>query len=160
VDETSEPESKAAVEADPPAGHLSADEPAPRPGVSRKTLIVAVLLAALIAGVAGAAIGWKVEQQRVKDDVASIRPIGVVRASDEDSVRIRLLTASGARTYVITDDTVVAGADGEGGAGIPEGAIVLVRAHSVDGEDRAREIIVLPDSTSYAERVAEAAADG
>lgn len=129
-----------------------------RGGVSRTTLIVSVLLAALVAGVAGVAVGWKVEQERVKEDVENIRPIGVVRSSDEGSVTIRLLTSNGRRTFAITDDTVVAGPDGDA-EGIAEGAVVLVRSHRVDGEIQAREIIVLPESSTYGIRAAAGDSD-
>ena len=133
-------------------------EPARR--TSRTTLIVSVLVAALVAGVAGVAIGWKLEQQRVKDDLDEIRPIGVVSASDEGSVTVGLLTSTGSRTYVITDDTVVADSEGDEASTIPEGAVVLVRSRHVDGEAHAREIIVLPESSTYARRAAEAEGDG
>jgi hypothetical protein len=141
VDETSEPESEAAVEVDTPAEHLTVDETVPRPGVSRTVLIVSVLAAALVAGVAGVIIGWKVEQQRVEDDLANIRPIGTVTAVDEDSVTIELQTASGSKTYEITDRTTVDGGE------LAEGSTVLIRSWrgGGDGQLQVNKIVVLGD---------------
>jgi hypothetical protein len=97
--------------------------------------------ALLIGGVVGAAVGWKVEQERVKDDLANIRPIGTVTAVDDDSVTLRMRTTDGERTYAVTAQTEVQGADE-----LTEGATVLVRRSSGDGDDReAGVLIVLPE---------------
>jgi hypothetical protein len=113
-------------------------------GVSRTTLVVSVLVAAFLAGALGVAVGWKLEQQRVKDDVANIRPIGTVTTIDDDSVTIELETSSGSKTYEITDKTNVEGADK-----IEEGATILVRAsHGGDDGREAEQIIVLEGPSS------------
>ena len=116
------------------------DEPPPG-GVSRTVYIVSVVVALLIAGVAGLVIGWKVEQQRVKDDLSNIRPIGTVTALDDDSVTIALQTADGSKTYVLTDRTTV-----HGSGDMAEGSTVLVRSwRGAEGGLEANEIVVLPD---------------
>jgi hypothetical protein len=51
--------------------------------------------------------GWKVEQQRVKDDVKNIRPVGTVTSVDDNSMKVALKSSSGDRTYVITGTTRV-----------------------------------------------------
>jgi hypothetical protein len=140
MDESSEPTSDdttvAAAEPRP------ATAPAATRGVSRATLVISVLLALLVGGVVGAAVGWKVEQERVKDDLSSIRPIGTVTAVDEDSVTLRMRTSDGERTYAITAETELQGADE-----LTEGATVLVRRSSGDGDERAaRVLIVLPEA--------------
>lgn len=109
-------------------------------GVSRTTFIVSVLAALVIAGIAGLVIGWKVEQQRVKDDLSNIRPIGTVTALDDDSVTIELTTASGSKTYELTERTSVLSGE------LEEGATVLIRSwRGVDGGLQANKIVVLPD---------------
>jgi hypothetical protein len=124
------------------------DDGAPRSGVSKGVLVVSILLTALVAGVAGLVIGWKVEQQRVKDDLANIRPIGTVSAVEDDSVTVTLRSSSGTRTYEITDATIIAGQPGGDTSELPEGATVLVK--STGGDDpEAIEIVVLPEGTTY-----------
>ena len=44
---------------------------------------------ALVGGVVGVGIGWKLEQNRVKDDVKTIRPVGKVVAVTDDSITVR-----------------------------------------------------------------------
>ena len=99
------------------------------------------MVAALVAGlVVGAAIGWKVEQSRVKDDVKNakaaarsgvgkrVRPFGVVTAVDASSVTIRLQTgAKGTRTFKLTGDTIVDRGVAGDTSDIAKGATVLVR---------------------------------
>lgn len=141
--ETNEPDE--ATEPVPVAEGEVAEGERSRETVSVTVLIVSVLVAALLAGLAGVVIGWKVEQQRVKDDVSNVRPIGTVTALDDDSVTIRLNTASGSKTYVLADGTSI---DGE----MVEGSTVLIRdSHSSDGGLQATRIIVLPDGTASAE---------
>ena len=116
-------------------------------------------LVALVVGlVAGAAIGWKVEQNRVKDDVASskqsqaqnVRPFGKVVAVGNGSVTVRLQTgANVARTFALTPDTVVDRGVAGSRAAIVKGAIVLVRPDSQNGKPVAKEIVVLPASTTF-----------
>jgi hypothetical protein len=138
MDETSEPVSDDTTTATADVTTTSADR---KPGVSRVTLLVSVVAALLIGGVVGAAVGWKVEQERVKDDLANIRPIGTVTAVDDDSVTLRMRTTDGERTYAVTAQTEVQGADE-----LTEVATVLVRRSSGDGDDReAGVLIVLPE---------------
>jgi hypothetical protein len=140
MDDMSEQEPTATSDgADGVADAPDAPEP-PREGVSRTVLVVSVIAALLIAGVAGMAIGWKIEQQRVKDDLSAIRPIGAVTKVTDDSVTVKLSTANGTRTYVLTNDTKITGA-----TELTEGSTVLIRkARSSDGKVEARQIVVLP----------------
>jgi hypothetical protein len=131
------------------------DDPAPEPevasggGVSKTALVVGMLAAALVAGVVGVIIGWKVEQQRVKDDLANIRPVGTVTAVDDDSLTMSLSSASGNRTYVITDATVIDGETGGDTSAVDEGATVLVKSKETGGDLQAVEIVVFPEGTTY-----------
>ena len=76
-------------------------------GVSRTVLIVGIVAAPVVGGLAGTALGWKIEQRRVKDDVANVRPVGKVTAVNGSSLTIALESASGTRTYVVTSATAV-----------------------------------------------------
>jgi hypothetical protein len=140
MDETSEPESDGAITA-PDAAETAE---MPREGVSRTVLVVSVIAALLIAGVAGVAIGWKVEQQRVKDDLSSIRAIGTVTKVTDDSMTLKLVTSDGNRTYRITKTTEVAGGDV---SDVAKGSTVLVRSWRGSGDTlEAKQIVVLPSS--------------
>lgn len=119
-----------------------------RAGVGRSTLVVCVVVTALVAGVVGAVVGWKVEQQRVKDDLAFIRPIGTVVAVDDDSITVDLQTTDEDQTYRIGADTKVDSPDGDDLSAITEGAVVLVRGRQGDDGTEAAQIIVLPDSAA------------
>lgn len=117
-----------------------------RGGVTRTAWLASVVVAALVAGAAGGAIGWTVQKQRVDDDLANVRPIGRVTAVSDDEVAVTLLTSDGTRTYEITDDTAVSG-------DVAEDAVVLVRSRrGGDDQLQATEIIVLPDTSTFAGR--------
>ena len=132
-----------------PAVGSTSDDVASK-GVSRRALVLVVLVAMVISGVAGAAIGWKVEEQRVKDDLANIRPVGTVTAVSDDSVTVRLRTASGTRTFSVTAATVVDGERGGDVSNVVEGSIILVKnRRGGDGTLQATEIVVLPESTTF-----------
>lgn len=117
------------------------------PGVSRTVLVVAVLVAVVVAGIVGVAVGWKVEQSRVKDDVKKVRPVGTVTAVDDGSLTVSLQTSSGTQTYAITKGTVVDQARTGDVSDITKGSTVLVKGFTKDGKLQASEIVVLPDST-------------
>lgn len=118
-----------------------------RVGVGRSTVIALVLVAALLAGVIGAGIGWKVEQQRVKDDIANIRPIGTVTAVADGTITVDLQTTDEVRTYQVGEQTEVASPDDGDLASVVEGTVVLVRSKRADSGDlEATQIIVLPES--------------
>jgi hypothetical protein len=117
-------------------------------GVSRTALVLAVIGAFIIGGLGGAAIGWKVEQNRVKDDVANIRPIGTVTAVNGNNVTVKLRTASGTRTFVMTKDTAVDKAGSAASDDVVQGATVLVRSRESGGKLQATQIIVLPDGST------------
>ena len=125
----------------------SADRVASDGRVSRTLLIVGVIAGLAVGGIAGVVIGWKLEQNRVKEDIKSIRPVGEVTAVNEESFTIDLKASSGSRTYAITDETVVDRARSGDVADVVEGATVLVRTGNNDGQPEAIEIVVLPDST-------------
>lgn len=113
-------------------------------GVGRSTVIALVLAAALLAGVVGVAIGWKIEQQRVKDDIANIRPIGTVTAVADGSITVDLQGVTEDRTYQVGGETRVDGGDLES---VIEGTVVLVRSkRASNGDVEATQIIVLPES--------------
>jgi hypothetical protein len=121
--------------------------------VSRTALIVSVVAALAIGGIAGVAIGWKVEQSRVKDDIKNVRPVGTVTAVGDGSFTVDLQTSSGTRTYVIKSGTVVDRAKVGDEGDLAEGQTVLVKSFkNADGKLEASEIVVLPDSTKLAQR--------
>lgn len=138
------------------------DDPSAR-SVGRGTLVAGVVVALIVGIVVGGAIGWKVEQRRVKDDVehakataraqaaTNIRPFGLVTAVSGDSVTVSLQTGEGAgsRTYRLTSDTVIDRAVAGERQAIVKGAKVLVRPDAGGG---AAEIIVLPASTTFGTR--------
>jgi len=129
---------------------LATEHEARSNGVSRRVLVLSVLAALVVAGVAGMAIGWKVEQARVKDDLANIRPVGTVTAIEDGSVTIDLITASGTRTFALTDDTAIDTAQTGEVSDVVEGSTVLVKnRRDGDGNLQATEIIVLPETTTF-----------
>ena len=118
--------------------------------MGRGALVLVVLVAMAISGAAGVAIGWKVEQTRVKEDIENIRPVGTVTSISEDSVTVDLRTASGTRTFTVTAATVVDGARGGDVSALAEGSIILVKnRRGDDGTLQATEIVVLPESTTF-----------
>jgi hypothetical protein len=124
------------------------DRDARRGGVSRTVLTVGIVAALAVGGLIGVAVGWKVEQHRVKDDLANVRPVGKVTAVDGDSVTVALESSSGTRTYVITGDTVIDHARKGGTGDVAKGSTVLVKNfHNGKGQLQASEIVVLPDSS-------------
>ena len=138
MDETSEPHLQ-----EPTPERVAPDEARTPKTVSRPVLLVSVVAAILIAGAAGVVIGWKIEQQRVKDDLANIRPIGAVTAINEDAVTIKLETANGSKTYALTERTQV-----DGSGEMVEGSTVLVRSwRDGDGNLEADKIVVLSGPT-------------
>lgn len=133
-----------------------------RRGASRATLVGGVVAALVVGLIVGGAIGWKVEQSRVKDDVKNakaaarsgaaqqVRPFGVVTAVDDNSVTIRLQTgAKGTRTFELTGDTIVDRGLAGGKSNIVKGATVLVRPASGSTQPVATEVVVLPNSTTF-----------
>ena len=99
-----------------------------------------------VGGIIGLAIGWKVEQQRVKDDVKNIRPVGTVTAVDDNSMKVALKSSSGTRTYVVTGTTKV-DSTGSDSADIATGDVVIVKSKKVDGKLQATEVVILPKDT-------------
>jgi hypothetical protein len=122
-------------------------------GVSRTVLIVGVVAALVVGGLAGTALGWKIEQRRVKDDLANIRPVGKVTAVNGNSLTIALQSSSGTRTYVVTSGTKVDRAREGTTSDVKKGSTVLVKNFTNDqGHLEASEIVVLPDSTRLGTR--------
>jgi Domain of unknown function (DUF5666) len=122
----------------------------PGGGVSRTVLLASVLASLVVAGVVGVGLGAKIEQGRVKDDVKNVRPVGTVTAVSDTSLSINLVTSQGKRTFVITDDTVIEDARAGDLSDVTEGSRVLVRnERDEDGNLRATEVIVLPESTTF-----------
>ena len=133
-----------AVEASAPPA-----EEKPTGGGRRVSLLVASVLAGValvLGGIVGVAIGWKVEQNRVKDDVKNVRPVGTITAVTDDSITVNLRTGSGRRTYALTDATVIDKAESGATSDIEEGATVFLRTRRGDnGELEAAQVVVLPE---------------
>ena len=141
MDETGAPE---------PTTTEVAEYETPKQGMSTVAVVLISLVALFVGIVIGGAIGWKVEQQRVKDDLANIRPVGTITKVGESSITMKLLTGDGSTTFAITDGTVVE-AIGAGAPSLDEGATVLVKSKKGSGDDReAVEIIVLPEGSALA----------
>lgn len=118
------------------------------------------LAVALVVGLgAGGAIGWKVEQNRIKDNSKkkaltqsqNVRPFGVVTAVSDNSVTVQLQTGAAVkRTFTITRDTTVDRGVAGRASDVVEGATVLVRTGNSGGaKPLAVEIVVLPKSTTF-----------
>ena len=117
-------------------------------GVGLTALILSVVAALAIGGLAGVVIGWKVEQSRVKDDIKNVRPVGTVTSVEDGSFTVDLQTSSGTSTYLITSGTIVDRAEVGDEADVAEGDTVLVKNFkNANGQQEASEIVVLPDST-------------
>lgn len=151
MDETGEPKSTGdALTDDAPADEPGPGHQAPRQGMGRTGVVLWVLGALLVGGIAGVAIGWKVEQQRVKDDLANIRPVGRITEVTDDPRTIEIRTANGTQTYQINDDTLIE-AVGSDDPVVDKGTIVLVKSKEGSGSQRvAVEVIVLPETTTFA----------
>ena len=55
-------------------------------------MAVGLVVAGLLVGAGvGLVVGWKVEQQRVKEDIVNIRPVGTVTAITDSSLTMDLL---------------------------------------------------------------------
>lgn len=113
-------------------------------------VVAVAVVAAAVAGGAGAVAGWQFEKDRAESDIENVRPVGIVTALTGDTMTVRLRTAGGQRVYTITDSTVIDTAtDGDAGD-IEEGATVLVKSQKgSDGSLDAREIVVLPDTSTW-----------
>lgn len=108
---------------------------------------VGLVVVGLLLGLGlGFVVGWKVEQQRVIDDVTNIRPVGTVSAVTDTSITVELLTSTGDRTYAVSDATVFTGG---GQDDVVKGSIVLVKNRSDGGNRRAVEVVLLPDTTTF-----------
>jgi hypothetical protein len=127
-------------------------------------LIVAAVVALAIGGMAGFAIGFKVEQNRIKSQSKSKRdaaaakaqntkkkaqPAGTVTAVSADSVTIR--TSKGkSRVINISADTTVGKVAGGTTADVTQGAKVLVQGKNGSGGSfDATEILVLPPESTF-----------
>ena len=117
-------------------------------------VVLSVIAALAVGGILGLAIGWKVEQQRVKDDVKNIRPVATVTSITDNSMKVALKSSSGNRTYVITDTTKVDPA-ADGSANIAEGDVVIVKSKRVNGKLQATEVVILPEGQQVRELTLE-----
>jgi hypothetical protein len=121
----------------------------PANGDRRVSVLVMALVAGaalVLGGIVGVAIGWKVEQNRVKEDVKNVRPVGTITAVTDDSITVNLRTGSGRRTYALTDATVIDKAESGATSDIKEGSTVFLRTRRGDnGELEAAQVIVLPE---------------
>jgi hypothetical protein len=119
----------------------------PSNSVSRGSAVL-IAVASLVVGVlVGGVIGWQVEKQRVKDDVAGVRarerPVGTITVVSDDSFTIDLNTGDGSREFKLTDETAIETAEPTT-AKLAEGATVLVRGRTNGSDVEAVEVIVLP----------------
>jgi hypothetical protein len=119
----------------------------PSNSVSRGSAVL-IAVASLVVGVlVGGVIGWQVEKQRVKDDVAGVRarerPVGTITVVSDDSFTIDLNTGDGSREFKLTDETAIETAEPTS-AKLAEGATVLVRGRTNGSDVQAVEVIVLP----------------
>jgi hypothetical protein len=123
----------------------------PSNSVSRGSAVL-IAVASLVVGVlVGGVIGWQVEKQRVKDDVAGVRarerPVGTITVVSDDSFTIDLNTGDGSREFKLTDETAIETAIETAeptSAKLAEGATVLVRGRTNGSDVEAVEVIVLP----------------
>ena len=122
------------------------DGASPSPGRSPLVAVGLVVAGLLVGAGLGLVVGWKVEQQRVKEDIVNIRPVGTVTAVTDSSLTMDLLTSTGVRVFSVSDATVVDGGDQ---ADVVEGSIVLVKSRSGEGGLRAIEVVLLPDTTTF-----------
>ena len=122
------------------------DGASPSPGRSPLAAVGLVLAGLLVGAGLGLVVGWKVEQQRVKEDIVNIRPVGTVTAVTDSSLTMDLLTSTGVRVFSVSDATVFDGGDQ---ADVVEGSIVLVKSRSGEGGLRAIEVVLLPDTTTF-----------
>jgi hypothetical protein len=121
----------------------------PRRGITPVVTAGIAIVALVVGGLVGVGIGWKVEQNRVEDDVKNIRPVGKVIAVADDSITVDLSTASGQRTFALTDATVVDKAENGATSDIEEGSTVFLRTRrGDDGELEAAQVVVLPPEAS------------
>ena len=143
---------------EPPDGD---DDGEPRP---LGMLIVAAVVALAVGGLAGFAIGFKVEQNRVKSDnkktstttpavaqgARRAQPAGEVTAVSPDSVTIK--NAKGKNRVInVSASTVIDKTSTGGAADIQQGATVLVNGKAApDGSFDASEIVVLPAGSNFA----------
>jgi hypothetical protein len=156
MDPTSTPE----THADPLDDDEDDDLGAPKLGM----LIVAAVVALAVGGMAGFAIGFKVEQNRIKNqskdkrDVAAARaqgakrkaqPEGEVTQASPTSITIRT-TKGKSRVINLSGSTVIDKTSGGTAADIPTGSKVIVEGKSASGGSfDATEIIVLPADTKF-----------
>jgi hypothetical protein len=119
--------------------------PTAPPRRGRWSVVVAALAGLLVGGIVGGVAGWQIEQERVKDDVQSIRPIGTVLSYSDDTLRVRLRTGGGEQTYRITESTDVDIAEPGAPTEITEGATVFLRTRrGDDGVLEAAQVVVVP----------------
>ncbi len=132
----------------PPESTSADDAAAPKQGIGTAAVVLFVIAALAVGGIVGLAIGWKVEQQRVKDDVKNIRPVATVTSITDNSMTVALKSSSGNRTYVITDTTKVDPA-ADGSANIAQGDVVIVKSRRVNGKLQATEVVILPKDSKF-----------
>jgi len=135
-------------------------------------MVLTALAIFAVGGAIGGAVGFKVEQRRVKDELASkraleraetekllnfelknVRPVGRITEVRDRAFRMTLLSTTGHRDLELTDLTLYRTAIPATDAVLEPGATVLVnvRGNAV-GELRAREVIVLPEGTTFGRR--------
>jgi hypothetical protein len=153
-----EPTTSPETLSEPPDGD---DEVEPRP---LGMLIVAAIVALAVGGLAGFAIGFKVEQNRVKSKNKSsaaapkasqagarrAQPAGEVTAVSPTSVTIR--NAKGKNRVInVSASTVIDKSTSGGATDILQGATILVQGKAApDGSFDAAEIVVLPANSKFA----------
>jgi len=133
----------------PPPPSTPSSPSTPRRGITPILTAVIAVVALVVGGAIGVGIGWKLEQNRVKDDVKNIRPVGKVVAVTDDSITVRLNTGSGQKTFALTDATVIDKAESGATADLEKGSTVFVRTRRGDnGKLEAAQVVVLPPEAS------------
>lgn len=143
---------------EPPDGD---DEAEPRP---LGMLIVAAIVALAVGGLAGFAIGFKVEQNRVKSKnktstaaqkaaqpgARRVQPSGEVTGVTATSITIK--NAKGKNRVInVSASTVIDKTSSGGAPDILQGASILVQGKAApDGSFDAAEIVVLPSGSKFA----------
>ncbi len=129
-------------------GTASGPHPSGGPRANRRPTAVAlaVIGGLVVGGVIGGVAGWKIEQQRVKDDVEGTRPIGTVLELSENSVTIELSGSDANRTFRLTPETIVANVSEDGeprDVALGDEVLVVRRGGTV------AELLVFPDGSIF-----------
>ena len=120
--------------------------------VPRRRVVGAIagIAGLVLGGVIGFAAGWLIQRDRAEDDISHVRPVGTVQSVEGETLLVRIQGED--REYRLSDDAVVENAESGSVSDIDTGAVVLVRERRADdGTLEAREVIVLPDTSTWSD---------